>query len=293
MILEHTVTRPAKLLSVLRRELALSDSLVSRLKWQNAFSVNGIPAHTNYIVRPGDVVRVEITEQAEGFDPEPMELSVLYEDEALIALDKPAGMLVHPSPARNTGTLANGLLYYYEQRGTSAAIHPVTRLDRDTFGVVLFAKSAHVHAQFCKMLRDGSLQKTYHAAVFGGPSAPAGLIDLPIGRVGAGSLLRKIDPTGKPARTRFTVLARTPQTSLLALAPETGRTHQLRLHCQSCGFPILGDPQYCTDASKAFSDALGLTHQQLCAFRLSFPHPLTGAQMQIISAQDVRSTQAK
>lgn len=289
MILEHTALRQAKLLSILRREMGLSDGLVGRLKWQNALLVNGIPAHTNHIVQPGDVIRAEIREQAEGFAPEPMPLSVVYEDESLIVVEKPAGILVHPSPARNSGTLANGLLAYYLEKGTPSAIHPVTRLDRDTFGLVLFAKSAHIHAKFCRMLQEGALCKTYQAAVFGGPEQDAGFIDLPIGRVGNGSLLRKIDPEGQKAVTRFTVLSRGEQTSLLELRPETGRTHQLRLHCAASGFPILGDPQYCSDASKALSDALVLSFQQLCAMQLEFVHPLTGETLCLQSSQTVRT----
>lgn len=289
MILEHTALRQAKLLSILRREMGLSDGLVGKLKWRNALLVNGIPVHTNYIVRPGDVIRAEIWEQAEGFAPQPMPLCVVYEDESLIVVEKPAGILVHPSPARNSGTLANGLLFYFQEKGTPSAIHPVTRLDRDTFGLVLFAKSAHIHAKFCRMLQQRELQKTYHAAVFGGPEQDAGVIDLPIGRVGGGSLLRKIDPEGQAAVTHFTVLSRGEQTSLLELKPETGRTHQLRLHCAASGFPILGDPQYCSDASKAVSDALGLSFQQLCATQLEFNHPLTGGPICLRSSQTVRT----
>ena len=106
MILEKTAGRQAELLSILRREFDLSAGLVKRLKWQNALFVNDAPAHTNCRVFPGDRVRVVIEEEQEGFLPEPMDLSILYEDEAILAVDKPAGLLVHPSPQRNSGTLA-------------------------------------------------------------------------------------------------------------------------------------------------------------------------------------------
>ncbi len=287
MVLEYTAERAAKLLSVLRREMGLSSTLVGRLKWKNALFVNGSPAHTDCPVRPGDQIRVEMAEQAEGFDPEPMPLSVLYEDEALIAIDKPAGLLVHPSPARNSGTLANGLLDYYIRTGQAAAIHPVTRLDRDTLGVVLLAKSAHVHAKLCALLKEGRLEKTYHASVFGAPPAETGSITLPIGRVGGGSLLRTVREDGQAAKTDYRVLNRCGEYSVLELHPRTGRTHQLRVHCAFSGFPILGDPQYSTPESAAFSERLGLVTQQLCAASLCFPHPLTGETVEIFSKQKI------
>lgn len=287
MILEKTAGRQAELLSILRREFDLSAGLVKRLKWQNALFVNDAPAHTNCRVVPGDRVRVVIEEEPEGFLPEPMDLSILYEDEAILAVDKPAGLLVHPSPQRNSGTLANGVLHYLRQRGEAAGIHPVTRLDRDTFGVVLLAKTANVHEQFRRMLQARQLEKTYLASVFGAPAQDEGTIDLPVYKIGGGSLLRIVDARGQKAVTGYRVLACAAQTALLQLHPRTGRTHQLRLHCLASGFPILGDPQYTTEAAKRYSDAHGLETQQLCAAKLAFDHPMTGKRMEICSRQTV------
>ena len=288
MTLHHTAQRDGPLLSFLRRELSLSSSLVARLKWQNAFFVGGEAAHTNRPVRRGEEITVEIRESPEGFPAEKMALSILYEDEFLIALDKPAGILMHPSPCRNEGTLANGLLYYFQQTGQPCGIHPVSRLDRDTFGVVLLAKSAHVHEKFRQLHQSGGLQKTYLAAVYGAPDADSGTIDLPVYKIGGGSLLRVVDARGQRAVTEYAVLVRCAQTALLQLRPLTGRTHQLRLHCLASGFPILGDPQYRTEASAAFSGARGISPQQLCAKRIRFPHPMTGAELCVESAQSVR-----
>ena len=246
----------------------MSSSLVSRLKWQDALLVNGEAVHTNHPVHPGDAVAVRLDETVEGFEPEEMALSVLYEDEALIALDKPAGMLTHPSPSRNEGTLANGLLAYYRASGQKCGIHPVSRLDRDTFGVVLLAKNAYVHEKFRLLHQSGGIKKTYAACVFGAPEADAGTIELPVYKLGGGSLLRAVDARGQQAVTEFSVQCRWESTALLALHPVTGRTHQLRLHCMASGFPILGDPQYHSDASRAFSERFGICPQQLCAVRL-------------------------
>lgn len=283
MELTCTSQRDAKLLSILRRELALSSGLVKRLKYRGAFTVNGEIVHTDFPVKPGDVVRVRLDEDVPDYPAQEGELHILYEDDALIAVDKPAGLLVHPSFSRNTGTLANFLLGYYQKTGQPCAVHPVSRLDRDTFGVVLLAKNAHVHAKLCEMSKAGAIEKTYRAAVFGRPPEAEGVIDAPIARVNETSLLRCVREDGKPARSRYRVLERSPDAALLELHPLTGRTHQLRLHCAHLGCPILGDPQYGTAASRAFSAAHGLFSQQLCAASLRFSHPLSEKTVEIRS----------
>lgn len=287
MVLEQTAARQAKLLSLLRREFGLSAGLVKRLKWQNALFVNDAPAHTDAPVMPGDRVRVVLEERTEGFEPGPLPLSILYEDECFLAVDKPSGMLVHPSPQKNSGTLANGVLYHLLARGEASGVHPVTRLDRDTFGVVILAKNANIHDRFCRMLRERQLEKTYLASVFGQPPQAEGQIDLPVYKIGGGNLIRIVDERGQKALTQYRVLERAEKTALLELHPLTGRTHQLRLHCMASGFPILGDPQYTSPESTAYSAAHGLFTQQLCAARLVFPHPMTGERMEILSRQAV------
>ena len=285
MVLEHTAEREARLGAVLHTDLQLSTGLIKRLKWQDALFVNGERAHTDRIILPGDTLFVRIEEQAEGFDPEPMPLSILYEDDCFLAVDKPSGILVHPSPQRNSGTLANGILDYFQKTGTASAVHPVTRLDRDTFGVVLAAKTAHMHAKFCALLKQGQMHKVYLASVFGCPEQDTGTIDIPVYKLGNGSLLRIADPRGKRAVTEYRVLQRFAHTALLELHPVTGRTHQLRLHCKTAGFPILGDPQYNTPASMLFSAQNGLFTQQLCAAELSFLHPMENQPVVIRSRQ--------
>ncbi len=285
MTLEHTANRTGTLLTFLRRELGLSSSLVKRLKWQGALRVNGMAAHTDRIIMPGDVILVVLDEAAPAFPPEDGPLDILYEDDALLAVDKPAGLLMHPSFYRNTGTLANRLLGYYQRTGQACAVHPVTRLDRDTFGVVLLAKNAHIHGLMMAALQAGQLHKTYEALVWGAPEAASGVWTFPIARRDGGSLLREVRADGQRAETRFRLLARHDGYSLLRLNPVTGRTHQLRVHCSYAGCPILGDPQYGTAESLALSNALGLTHQQLCAVSLAFRHPLTGETVTVQSRQ--------
>ena len=158
----------------------------------------------------------------------------------------------------------------------------MTRLDRDTFGIVLLAKNSHVHS----LLQLCDVQKIYHALVFGGPEETTGTIDAPIARQPLPSLLRCVSPEGKESRTAFQVLERRFGCSKLALQPITGRTHQLRVHCAYMGFPILGDPQYGSEESQAFSQNMGLPYQMLCAKSLDFTHPMTGEKLHLESRLD-------
>ena len=282
--LTHIAVREGRLSSFLLGELKMSTGLMNKLKWGDSLRVNGIPQRTNYPVRPGDVITVALAEETPEYPAEDGELSILYEDDALLAVDKPAGMLIHPSRAKNTGTLANYVAGYYRKTGLSCAFHPMTRLDRDTFGIVLLAKNAHIHS----LLQSCGVKKTYHALVYGGPTEDSGTIDAPIARRPLPSLLRYVNPEGKPSVTEWQVLKRDGKLCKLALRPITGRTHQLRVHCAYMGFPILGDPQYGSPESQAYSAELGLTHQMLCARKLEFFHPLTGEALVLESMLDVQ-----
>lgn len=202
MQLHHEAGRTGKLLSFLRRELDLSSSLVKRLKWQNAFFVDGQSVHTDHPVFPGNVITVILDEAPPAYPPEDGALDILYEDDALLAVDKPAGVLMHPSFYRDTGTLANQLASYYKKTGQPCAVHPVSRLDRDTFGVVLVAKNAHIHAKMMEQLKARQVHKTYEALVWGHPP-DEGVWDFPIAKKGGQSLLREVHPDGQAAMTRY------------------------------------------------------------------------------------------
>ena len=282
MELKHIARREGRLSSFLKEELKMSTGLMNKLKWGDAIAVNGEPQWTNYSVKPGDVITVRLAEEEPEYPAEDGPLDILYEDDHILVVDKPAGMLIHPSRAKNEGTLANFVFGYYQRTGQKCAFHPMTRLDRDTFGIVLLAKNSHVHA----LLQTLEVAKTYHALTFGGPEEDSGIIDAPIARRELPSLLRYVSPEGKPSLTEYRVLERKGQLCKLALRPITGRTHQLRVHCSHMGWPILGDPQYGTEESQAFSCVLGLKHQMLCAKTLEFVHPMTGETMKLESNMD-------
>ena len=137
MELKHIAKRLGRLSSFLKEEMAMSTGLMNRLKWDEKILVNGVPQFTNFQVQPGDVITVLLDEEQVTYPPEYGPLDILYEDADFLAVDKPAGMLIHPSRSRNTGTLANFMAGYYERTGQRCAFHPVTRLDRDTYGIVL------------------------------------------------------------------------------------------------------------------------------------------------------------
>lgn len=283
MELKCIASREGRLSSFLLGELKMSSGLMNKLKWGDGIRVNGAPQRTNFAVKTGDVVTVRLDEEKPEYPAEDGELHVIYEDAHVLVVDKPAGMLIHPSRAKNNGTLANFVAGYYQKTGQKCVFHPMTRLDRDTFGIVLLAKNAHVHT----LLQGADVRKTYHALTFGGPTAEEGVIDAPIARRPLPSLLRCVSPEGKPSVTEWRVLERDGKLCKLALRPVTGRTHQLRVHCAYMGFPILGDPQYGSEESQAFSETLGLTHQMLCAKRLEFAHPMTGEEITLESGMDV------
>ena len=274
MELRHLATRDGRLSVILKEDMKISTGLMNRLKWQDLIFVNGKPEHTDYPVRFGDEITLVLDEPEPEYPAEDGPLTVIYEDDHLLAVDKPAGMLIHPSRSRNDGTLANFVVGYYQKNGRQFAFHPVTRLDRDTFGIVLIAKNSHAHA----LMQQCDLQKTYHALVLGNWELEKGIIDAPIARKPLPSLLREVHPEGKPCVTEFEVLERFTEFTKLKLRPVTGRTHQLRVHCAYMGHPILGDPQYGNEAS-----AFGLTSQMLCAKMVEFTHPITGQRLRLES----------
>ena len=278
MELRHTAARDGRLSSFLRDEMKMSSGLVNRLKWQQKIFVNGTPQHNDYQVKAGDLITVPLDEEEPEFPAEDGPLTILYEDEYLLAVDKPAGMLIHPSRSRFDGTLANFVAGYYRRTGQKSAFHPLTRLDRDTFGIVLLTKNSHIHC----LLQMAEVKKTYHALTLGGPQEDSGIINAPIGRRELPSLLREVRADGKESITEFQVLERGEALCKLALHPITGRTHQLRVHCAYMGWPIVGDPQYGGEKAMEY----GWSYQALCARSLEFDHPVTGERLFLESKMD-------
>lgn len=267
----------------LQGPLGLSSTLVRRLKMAQGIRLNGEVVKTNQAIAPGDELVLSLPPApAEGVVPEPVPLSIVYEDDDLIVLDKPAGVVVHPTKGCYHGTLANGLAHLYRTRGTPAGIHPVHRIDRDTTGLVLFAKHPLAHMRLDAQLQAHKLERRYLALVWGRIEAESGRIDEAIGLAPDHPVAREVAAGGQPAATRFSVVARYSAPApwgctLLALTLETGRTHQIRVHMAHYGHPLLGDTLYAGDRPPA------LGRQALHAATLAFRHPRTDAPMRFES----------
>ena len=287
MILSYTVPEgpDRKVYTILRRELCASAALVRRLKLANAIFANGESVFTDKMLKAGDVLTADVSVCEPPCDvvPEDGEINVLYEDEGMLVVNKPCGVLVHPSRARYTGTLSNFAAGYLLKKEGCGAVHAVNRLDRDTSGVVVFAKNSYMKALISEALGEETAKKKYIAVVFGEMSHKNGIIDAPIKRLREGDMIRGVAPDGQQAVTRYETkgvcTVQGEKMSLLSLTLETGRTHQIRVHCTHKGCPLLGDCLYYTEASRKLSDALGVSGQVLHAETLEFVHPLTSKRM--------------
>jgi 23S rRNA pseudouridine1911/1915/1917 synthase len=256
---------------LLYSRLLLSHSLVVKLKQQQKIAVNRRPVFTNYRLRDGDLISVDLDlgEQS-AILPEAVPLKIIYEDEDVLVVDKPAGMPVHPSNKRcQTGTLANAVTYYWRQSGHNSLFRPINRLDKDTSGLVLIGKNQFAHQSIFRQQQKQRVERCYYALVEGALMPEQGRIDEPIARLEDRSRKRIIAPYGQPAVTNYVVLERYLQHALLQLHPETGRTHQIRLHLSFAGYPVCGDELYgrCSPL---------IARQALHAGEIAFNHPRTG-----------------
>lgn len=206
-------------------------------------------------------------------EAEALELRVLYEDETLIAVSKPPGVVVHPTYRNWTGTLLNGLLWHVRARpGVLPRI--VTRLDKDTSGLVLVALTPEAQARIQKDTAAGLVKKEYIAVVSGSPEPPAGAIALPLARDAADRRLVVVTPSGQASETRYEVMAASGGRAVVRCELVTGRTHQIRVHLASRGWPVLGDAVYGVPCE-------GLTRQALHAWRIALPHPVSRERLEI------------
>ncbi len=258
--------------TVLRLRLGFSAHAVRSLtRREDGIRINGQRAFASAIVRAGDVVTAAISDVKPadpGIVPCDMPLPVVYEDEYLLVADKPAGMAALSSSLRpDTPTVAGALAY---QRGAASVFHVVNRLDKGTSGLMVVAKSGYVHNLLRRLLHTGDFYREYRGICVGCPNPRSGVIDLPIGREDGSAVKRCVRPDGAPSRSRYEVLEDRGGLSLLRLVPETGRTHQLRVHMAAIGCPLAGDWLYGVE-DPALIDRPAL---HSCLLRLR--HPVTG-----------------
>lgn len=255
------------------REKGYSRQLLRQLKeTENGLLRNGQPTFMTIALKNGDRIRVRLLEKAEGSEaimPAPLPFEIVYEDEDLLVINKPADMPIHPSFQNHGNTLADALTWHYQQQGKEFVYRCINRLDRDTTGLLIVAKHQLSASILSDMVRKREIHREYLAIVEGIPPEK-GTISAPIGRKEGSAILREVNfETGEPARTHFTRLETRNGLSLVSLKLETGRTHQIRVHMGYIGCPLIGDYLYYPDHTR-------INRQALHSYRLSFFHPITG-----------------
>ncbi len=263
------------------RDLGLTRSALQRLLEDGLVRVDGKAVKKNYKTRIGDEIELEVPEpEAPEILPEDIPLDIRYEDEDVIVLNKPKGLVVHPAPGHWSGTLVNGLMYHCRDSlsGINGVLRPgiVHRIDMDTSGLLIVAKNDFAHQTLAAQLQDHSLSRIYEAVCVGGIRADSGTIDAPIGRHPADRKKMAVtEKNSRPAVTHFEVITRYAGYTHLRLRLETGRTHQIRVHLAWQNHPVLGDPVY------GRGRELGLSSQCLHARSLTFRHPRTGEKVTV------------
>jgi len=250
-----------------------SRAAAERLLAEKRVRVNGSWEAKSHRLAAGDVLEVEVPESRPStLEPEQLDLRIAYEDEHLLVVDKPAGIVVHPSAGHASGTLVHGLLGHAAAGGEEAERPGIVhRLDRDTSGLLVVARSEEAHRRLQGLLRQRKLVREYVALVRGRPRSRRGRIEAPVGRDRGDPKRVSLDTdTPREAVTNFEVVETLPRHALLRVALETGRTHQIRVHLAAIDLPVAGDPVYGVEGD------LGLDRQFLHAARLAFPHPMSG-----------------
>jgi len=262
---------------VLKNKLGLSERLIRKLKHAGNIFCNSIPVFVNTMVKTGDMVEVSIDFSCEKNDiaPEKIDLDIIYEDDAMIAINKQPNMVVHPTSYHQSGTIANGIVYYMMQKGVSKKVRPVSRLDRDTSGVIIFAKNAYVQESLVRQMSSGNFEKKYLGIVHGIAAQDERTINLPIARMPGSIMLRHIAPDGLPSITYFKVVERLDNATYLEFHLKTGRTHQIRVHCQAIGHSLIGDTLYPGTDSSVNSNGSLIKRQALHSYSVKFIHPVS------------------
>ena len=246
--------------------------------------VNGVARKGNFKLKAGDVVELEVPEpEKAAILPENIPLDILYEDQDIIVLNKPRGMVVHPAPGVYSGTLVNALMYHCQDlSGINGEIRPgiVHRLDKDTSGVMVAAKNDAAHLNLAKQIQEKTAFRIYQALVWGNIKEEAGIVHGDIGRHPVDrKKMAVVQENGKPATTHFRVLERYGDSTLVECRLETGRTHQIRVHMDCIGHPLLGDPKYGTDRKGRVRGNFAIEGQALHSMSLELTHPATGERM--------------
>lgn len=259
---------------ILKSYFAISDRLLTKLKKNNRIFLNGSNEYITKTVEINDLIEVNLDFE-ESFDnivPTNLKLNIIFEDDALIIINKPAGIPVHPSILHFDNSLSNGLAFYYNEKNIKRKIRPVNRLDKDTSGIVIFAKNEYIQECLIKQMKQKIFSKEYYAILTGILENSSGTINAPISRKEGSIIEREINSNGDIAITHFELINNfsyyKQELCLVKFKLETGRTHQIRVHSRYINHPIIGDSLYGTTSSI-------ISRQALHAYKICFIHPIS------------------
>ena len=263
---------------LLKTKFQISDRLLLKLKNNNKILLNNKPANIKLPVNINDIITVllDLEEDNSNIVPTKIDLNILYEDDCFLILNKPANMPIHPSMLHYENSLSNGVKYYFDTINLKKKIRPVNRLDKDTSGIVIFAKNEYVQECLIKQMQNNTFVKEYIAICDGVLNETSGTINKPISRKADSIIERCIDENGDVSITHYNVTACNNNLSVVNIILETGRTHQIRVHFASIGNAVLGDTLY-----GCASDLI--SRQALHSYKVSFIHPISLEKMEIIA----------
>ena len=279
MILEYIVNdnKYQNINQILKQEFNISTRLMHKLIVKQHVLLNEIITDTRNSVKIGDIVKVNLDfeEESENIVSTQMNLDIIFEDDGLLILNKPAGIAVHPSILHYENTLSNGVKFYFQSIGLKRKIRPVNRLDLNTSGLIIFAKNEYIQECLIKQMQAGTFGKEYIAIVQGHLDKICGTINLPISRKDNSIIERCVSHDGQDAITDYCVLEEHQNFSVVKCSLKTGRTHQIRVHMAAIGHPLLGDSLY------GYSSPL-INRQALHSYKLSFIHPISHKNMEFV-----------
>lgn len=263
---------------VLKTKFEISDRLLTKLKKNNLIFINDSVANVKAPVNSNDIVEISLdyNEDNTNIVSKKMDLKIVFEDDSILVLNKPAGLPVHPSMLHYEDSLSNGVKYYFDSINLHKKIRPVNRLDKDTSGLVIFAKNDYIQECLVRQMKSGEFRKEYIAICEGALPHSYGTVDAPIARKEGSIIERCVNSFGDKAITHYDVLKCNESISVVHLVLETGRTHQIRVHMAHIGNPIIGDTLY------GHSSEL-INRQALHSYKVSFIHPIKKEKIELIA----------
>ncbi|WP_150843803.1 MULTISPECIES: RluA family pseudouridine synthase [unclassified Clostridium] len=261
-----------KIRDYMKENLNLSGRFIRGSAMDRRLRVNGKEVKLNYKLQEEDVIEVTVNaEETQNIEGEDLNIRVIYEDDDLLIVDKPPFMVVHPTKSHPMGTLANGVIHHFRSNNDNSIVRLVSRLDRDTSGLIMIAKNQFSHMNLAKSMEKNLIKKSYLAIIHGNLENQQGTIDLPIGRPTNETIKRAVLEDGQRSITHYKVKESYKEGTLVELVLETGRTHQIRVHLSYVGCPIYGEQLY-----SDFNDEELISRQALHAYGLTLPHPRSG-----------------